>query len=196
MIPDQATHDEQQARALSAAVLIVLSLVVLFVLVVPTLQALRTAQKRTVEARVLLEHARSIVNSYDALYAVIGRNAGAVARMEQALPMLTDEGESDVPALLATIEAIAERDVGGVLLESVSVGGRDELIPRGGDVYVRPLTLRGLAGTESLSRLLDAFRISLALIEPVSLELTYAGEGVATFTLVLERPLFSSLDLN
>jgi len=179
---DHVAQDEAQARALLSGSLFVISILMLFLLVVPTHRSMRTAQDNIVLLSATTAETETSNDIASITYASLARNTDALERADIALPQLREGGTSDVPELIAAIEALVERDVGGLFLETFAVGSDDDLVELDGQVAMRPVTLAGLA-----ARLLDAFRGMLHLVEPVSLHMEASGNEVVSFSLELER---------
>lgn len=184
---DYVAEQEQQARALFSAILLLVTALFFFALLVPSYRSMRATQERIVLLGVYKASQTMSDGIADVTYAAIARHAANLERAEIALPHIREGAISDVPGLIATLEAIVEREVGGIFLDELYVAPYQERTAVTGEVAFRPIRLAGLAGTTSVSRLLDALRSALHLFEPTRLEMEFAGEGVVAFTIELQR---------
>ena len=184
---DYAAEEEGQARLLLSSVLFGLALLCLLFFMLPAYATMRASQARLVGLAILGDAEQEINNAYEEAHVRLVQHGPVLRRADIALPVLMQGEVSDVPELLATIEALVERDVGGIFIDELQVGTDAELMSRGDAFFWRPIRLSGLAGVGSIARLLDQVRGTLHLIEPVHLTMEPAGEDVVQFTLMLER---------
>lgn len=184
---DYVAEEDQQARTLLSGVLFLLAFLALLFFVIPAFVAMRGSQERLVALVLEAERERQTEENYEEAHVALMRHSAALRRAKTALPTLEAGAGSDVPELLATLEVLVERDVGGIFLDELHVGTDAELASGGEGLHWRPIRLSGLAGTSSIIRLLDQVRGALHLIEPVMLTMEPAGEDVVQFELHLRR---------
>ena len=173
-----------RSHLLTTVFVFVVVLATVLFLVRPAIGKLTQARLALVFAQEQLVRAREVADTYDVLRASIARRAEEARRAEYALP--SSKRANDVTALLLGLEAIAEREAGGVFLQHVSLAPLDN--EEGGKALVsRRVTIQGLASFDSLMRFLDALKVSLRLLDPISLSfIPETSEDVVPFTLVVD----------
>ncbi len=184
---DYAAEEERQARMILSGTLFILAFLALLFFTIPAFHAMRSAQTRLVALAITASENERLATAFENAHVRLARHSAALKRAQIALPVLHVNDTSDVPVLLATLETLVERDVGGIFLDKLVVGSNAELREGEGDIFWRPMLLSGLAGTGSVTRLLDQIRGVLHLIEPVNLTMTPEGDGVVSFTLEMQR---------
>lgn len=168
----------------------------------PAVDEARAAQQERVVLQQRISREEELAKAFEDLAQDIEAYREGVEQAEFALPTV-DERRSDIPALLVTIEELAEREARGVFLQGVKVeeGLRSEGGPAvskagaaGGAppyaVAYREVSVNGIASYESLKRFLNAASQSLRLFEPQALSFGITPEGdVASFSLTLRSLL-------